>query len=341
MKYRKYFFAYILIILITLANACKKKDDTNNGEPQPQTETLTPYHLYSPPYFPQLIIPADNPLTVEGIALGRKLYYDTILSNDGRACASCHTPQYAFSSPIPNSMPHFNLAWNNKFLWNGLVEGKLEDIMAFEVNVFFNTDISKLNNNALYPALFKKIYNVDVITSKQVAYALAQFIRTQSSTNSKFDKYLRYETMLTPSEMNGFVLYNTEKGDCFHCHSLGLFNDNAYHNNGNDSVFIGVNQGHYEVTGNTSDMGKFKTPSLRNVELTAPYMHDGRFATLEEVVEHYNSGVKHSSTLDPIFSKPNHLFGLQLSDQEKTDLVVFLKTLTDTTFTNNPALAQP
>jgi len=217
----------------------------------------------------------------------------------------------------------------------------LEDIMAFEVNVFFNTDISKLNNNALYPALFKKIYNVDVITSKQVAYALAQFIRTQSSTNSKFDKYLRYETMLTPSEMNGFVLYNTEKGDCFHCHSLGLFNDNAYHNNGNDSVFIGVNQGHYEVTGNTSDMGKFKTPSLRNVELTAPYMHDGRFATLEEVVEHYNSGVKHSSTLDPIFSKPNHLFGLQLSDQEKTDLVVFLKTLTDTTFTNNPALAQP
>lgn len=340
MNVAKYLIAFTLIIIITLIAACKKKD-TYNPEPLPQPEALTPYHLNSPSYFPQLIIPADNPLTVEGIALGRKLYYDTIISNDNRACANCHTQQYSFSNPVPNSMPHLNLAWNNKFLWNGLIEGQLEDIMAFEVNVFFNANVTKLNNNATYPALFKKVFNTNSITTKHIAYALAQFIRTQSSTNSKFDKYLRYETTLTPSEMNGFVLYNTEKGDCFHCHSLGLFNDNAYHNNGNDSVFTGVNRGHFEVTGNSNDMGKFITPTLRNVELTAPYMHDGRFATLEEVVEHYNSGVNHSSTLDPIFSKPNHLYGLQLSAQEKADLIAFLKSLTDTEFINNPALSHP
>lgn len=340
MKASKYLISVTLVIIITIVAACKK-EVADSEVPLPQGEGLTPYHLFSPSYFPQLIIPADNPLTVEGIALGRKLYYDTIISNDNRACANCHLQEYAFSSPIPNSMPHLNLAWNNKFLWNGLIEGQLEDAMAFEVNVFFNTDVTKLNNSTQYPALFKKVFNASTITTKEVAYALAQFIRTQSSTNSKFDKYLRYETTLTPSEMNGFVLYNTEKGDCFHCHSLGLFNDNAYHNIGIDSIFLGVNKGHYEVTGNSNDIGKFKTPTLRNVELTAPYMHDGRFATLEDVVEHYNSGVNNTSTLDPIFSKPNHLFGLQLSEQEKTDLVAFLKTLTDTTFINNSALTQP
>lgn len=339
MRSFKYSIIFVLAVLITVIAACKKK--STDETPQPEPAALTPYTINTPSYFPQLVIPADNPLTVEGIQLGRKLYYDTIISNNGRACAQCHTQQYSFSNPVPNSMPHVNLAWNNKFLWNGLVEGTLEDIMTFEVNSFFNTDVNKLNNSATYPALFNKVFNTTSITTKQVAYALAQFIRTQTSTNSKFDKYLRYETMLTSSEMNGFVLYNTEKGDCFHCHSLGLFNDNAYRNNGNDSVFIGVNRGHFEVTGNPNDMGKFKTPTLRNVELTAPYMHDGRFATLEEVIEHYNSGVKHSPTLDPIFSKPNHLFGLQLTTQDKADLLAFLKTLTDTTFINNPTLSHP
>lgn len=339
MKSFNYSIIFAFALMIALVASCKKEETEETPEPLP--EALTPYTLNCPSYFPQLIIPADNQLTVEGVELGRKLYYDTILSNDGRACASCHTQQYAFSNPVPNSMSHVNLAWNNKFLWNGLVEGKLEDIMTFEVNVFFNTDVTKLNNSSTYPTLFKKVFNSNSITTQQVAYALAQFIRTQSSTNSKFDKYLRYETTLTSTEMNGFILYNTEKGDCFHCHSLGLFNDNAYHNNGNDSVFAGVNRGHYEVTGNANDMGKFKTPTLRNVELTAPYMHDGRFATLEDVIEHYNSGVKQSSTLDPIFSKPNHLFGLQLTTQEKSELLAFLKTLTDSTFINNPALAHP
>jgi cytochrome c peroxidase len=233
------------------------------------------------------------------------------------------------------------LAWSNKFLWNGLIEGKLEDIMAFEVNVFFNCDVKKLNNSSIYAPLFKKVFNSTSITTKEVAYALAQFVRTQSSTNSKFDKYMLHQETLTPSERNGYVIFNSEKGDCFHCHSIGLFNDNSYHNIGLDSISTGLNKGRSDVTGNMNDIGKFKTPSLRNIELTHPYMHDGRFATLEDVIEHYNSGVKQASNLDPIFSKPNHLLGLQLSIQEKADLVSFLRTLTDTTFTNNPKLSHP
>lgn len=317
---------------------CKKEIDT---ELKPLERPLTPYVINSPAYFPQLIIPDNNPLTVEGIELGRKLYYDPILSNNGQSCSNCHSQANAFTSSTVNSMPHMNLAWNNKFLWNGSKEGALENVMMFEVDEFFNTDINKLNNHTIYPSLFKQVFKVDNITSQEVAYALAQFIRTQISADSKFDKYLRYETMLTSSEIKGFILYNTEKGDCFHCHSLGLFNDNNFHNIGLDSIFAGVNLGRYNVTQDPHDIGKFKTPSLRNVELTAPYMHDGRFATLEEVVEHYNSGVKNSPSLDPILTKQNHLFGLELSMQEKADLIAFLKTLTDTSFINNINLSAP
>lgn len=336
---KKITVCFFLIAFVVYVSCKKEKDEPIVVPPLPTA--LTPYHLYTPAYFPELIIPADNPLTVEGIELGRRLYYDTLLSNTGQSCSSCHSQSLAFSNQAVNSLPHINLGWNNSFLWKGEIQGGLENAMMFEVNDFFSTDVSKLNNHPEYPALFKKVYNVDVISSKEIAYGLAQFIRRLSSANSKFDKYLRHETMLTPSEMNGFVLYNTEKGDCFHCHSLGLFTDNSFHNIGLDSVYTAINQGQYTVTNNPNDKGKFKSPTLRNVELTAPYMHDGRYTTLEEVVEHYNTMVKLSPTLDPILTKPNHTFGLQLSTQEKDDLVAFLKTLTDTTFISDNAISTP
>ena len=134
---------------------------------------------------------------------------------------------------------------------------------------------------------------------------------------------------------HGLYIFNSEKGECFHCHSLGLFQDNSFHNIGIDSIFEGVNMGRFMVTADLADMGKFKTPTLRNVALTAPYMHDGRFQTLEQVVEQYNSGVKKSSTLDPIMAKPSFEHGLQLTPQEKIDLISFLHSLTDTSFINN------
>ncbi|MBL0309772.1 MAG: c-type cytochrome [Bacteroidetes bacterium] len=147
--------------------------------------------------------------------------------------------------------------------------------------------------------------------------------------------------MLNDDELRGLYIFNTEKGDCFHCHSLGLFTDGQFHNIGIDSVFSGVNLGRYNVTGEDGDIGKFKTPSLKNIALTGPYMHDGRFKTLEEVIEFYNSQVRKSPSLDPIMSKPSFKYGLQLTQQDKNDLLAFLKALTDSAFIHNPALAAP
>lgn len=342
MKTTKRITVCFFLIALLVYVSCKKEKGEDIVISTVNTPTvLTPYQIPTPPYFPQLIIPTDNPLTLEGIELGRRLYYDTILSNTGQSCSSCHSQSLGFSNETVNSLPHINLGWNSSFLWNGEIQGGLENAMMFEVNVFFNTNVAKLNNDPYYPALFRKVYNVDIISSKEIAYSLAQFIRRLYSINSKFDKYLRHETMLTLPEINGFVIYNTEKGDCFHCHSLGLFTDNSFHNIGLDSIYTGINQGQFNITNNPNDRGKFKSPTLRNIELTAPYMHDGRYTTLEEVIEHYNSMVKPSATLDPILTKSNHTFGLQLTTQEINDLVAFLKTLTDTTFISDNAISSP
>ena len=327
-----------VLFVVGFAFSCKNKKEE---QPAPQPATLTPYTVNYPSYFPALVIPADNPLTVEGINLGRHLYYDTILSNSGLSCSSCHNSTESFSSFSANSLPHVNLAWNNQFLWNGKISGKVEDIMMFEVEDFFNTDISKLNNSSFYRNEFKKVYNVDNISSKDVAYALSQFFRVLVSANSLCDKFFQHTGWFNNSEMNGFILFTTEKGDCFHCHTLGLFSDNKFHNIGLDSVFTGVNKGRFNITGNNADMGLLKTPTLRNIELTPPYMHDGRYATLLDVIEHYNSKVKHSNTLDPIMTKPGKLYGLGLTATEKQDLVAFLRTLTDTAFIHNPLLQKP
>lgn len=327
-----------LIALVALVIFSCKKDAADT---QPLPATLTPYTINYPNYFPALTIPADNPLTVEGINLGRYLYYDSILSNNGRSCSTCHNANESFSSFTANSLPHVNLAWNTNFLWNGKIGGTVEDIMKFEVEVFFNTNVSKLNNSEFYRNEFKKVYNVETISSQNVAYALSQFFRVMVSANSLCDKFFQHTGWFNTSEMNGFILFTTEKGDCFHCHSLGLFTDNKFHNIGLDSLFTGIGRGRYNITGKPSDMGLFKTPTLRNIELTPPYMHDGRYLTLDDVVEHYNSKVKHSTTLDPIMTKPSKLFGLGLTATEKQDLVAFLKTLTDTTFTRNTLLQKP
>lgn len=325
--------SYLNILILTIVwiiTGCTKNDLTN------QNQQLHPVTINYPAYIPQLQIPQDNPLTEEGIKLGKKLYYDPILSNNGLSCSSCHQKSSSFSHPVANSLAHINLGWNNQFLWDGKISGTLEDIMKFEVEIFFATDVSKLNNDAEYKNLFRTVYNVNHISSKEIAYALAQYFRSLYSFESKFDRYLQNKTSLTIQELNGFNIFFTEKGDCFHCHSMGLLCDNSFHNIGIDSVFTGVNKGRFNVTQNPSDIGKFKTPTLRNIAFTAPYMHDGRFTTLDQVIEHYNSGVKQSNTLDPIMAKPSKIYGLQLTTQEKQNLKAFLLTFTDSIFINNP-----
>lgn len=327
-------FALVLVIGYI---SCKKEHatipDTHPG--------LTPYTMTYPNFFPVLELPANNPMTLEGIALGRRLYYDTMLSNDGRACASCHVHAESFSKSSVNALAHINLGWSKTFLWKGGVEGTLEDAMYFEVTEFFKTNMQRLNQQQTYRTQFKTVFNADSITPQLTANAMAQFVRSIASFNSRVDRYMRHEIMLSFEELNGLYIFNSEKGECFHCHSLGLYHDNGYHNTGLDSVYTTLNRGRFDVTGNPDDMGKFKTPTLRNIAITPPYMHDGRFTTLEQVIEFYNSGVKRPPTLDPIMTKPSFAHGLQLTAQQKSDLLAFLRALTDSAFLSNPAFSHP
>lgn len=307
------------------------------------------------------IIPADNPLTEEGIALGKKLFFDKILSgNNTQSCASCHQPQKSFVDQtrfsegidgnvgFRNAMPLFNLAWNfdERFNWDG--SGLSLERQAFEpvrnpIEMHANwQDIEdKLNTHSAYPTLFKQAFGVLKIDSVLVTKALAQFERTLISGNSKFDKYLRGEAQLSSEEFNGFGIFMDEsKGDCFHCHGSDnnpLWTDNLFHNNGLDVTFKDLGLG--AITGDANDNGKFKSPSIRNLAFTAPYMHDGRFATLEDVINQYSQGLKASSTIDPLMKKVNQ-GGVQLSTQEKTDLKAFLLSLSDPEFINNPSFKQ-
>ncbi len=330
---------FILILLGCILGNCNRLPSYDKIRPY-AGYTATPSKLPIPPNFPPIEMPEDNPLTVERVKLGRKLYYDPLLHKNGSmACGSCHIQDWSFTT-FDTVLPHVNLGWNRFFLWNGKIEGRLEDVMLYEVESFMQTDTARLNQEKQYRRLFKEAFGIDRITSKEIAYALAQFVRTMISWNSKYDKYVRREIELTPAETRGYKIFFTEKGGCFHCHTEPFFTDNRFHNNGLDNIFEGKNRGRYEVTHNRADMGKFKTPTLRNIELTSRYMHDGRLQTLEEVIDFYSKGLKDSEAIDPLMKNVGK-GGLQLAEQEKRDLVAFLRTLTDISFINNKQLSPP
>jgi len=306
--------------------------------------TTTPYHIVTPHGFPDMIIPENNPMTIEGIELGRKLFHDPILSGDGtQSCASCHLQSANFSDTNQfstgingshgdrNASTIINSGWNNSNFWDGRAI-TLEDqafgpvVNPIEMNDTWSNVENKLNYDSEYVNLFKQAFNIDYIDSTHVVMAIAQFERSLVSANSKFDKFYRGEVTMTASELNGYAIFNSEKGDCFHCHGTLLFTDNLFHNNGLDSEPFS-DLGLANVTNDVFDNGKFKTPSLRNIEVSSPYMHDGRFTTLEQVVDHYDNGGEYSTTVDPLMKKLG--VGLNLTNQEKLDLIAFLKTLTD------------
>jgi cytochrome c peroxidase len=300
----------------------------------------TPYPLKVPAGFPDMVIPEDNPTTMEGVALGRMLYYDNIMHKDTEeACADCHLQEESFQTDngVDQMLVHLNLAWTNNFLWKKGFHGTLEDVMIYEVEEFFKTDLARLNNSEKYKDLFKKAFGVDEITSKEAAYALAQFQRILTSGNSKFDQFYRGEVKLTAQETEGHQLFNSEKAGCFGCHGSALFTDNKSRNIGLDAK---PSPGLMETTGNPKDLGKYKTPTIRNIEYTAPYMHDGRFATLEEVVGFYSTGVQNTDTVDQLMVNASE-GGSHLTESEKAALVAFLKTLSDRDYLSNPELSSP
>ncbi len=352
-----YFFIFMCALCVV---SC------NEDSVEPYINVPTPSPLQIPQLFQDLIldpvIPSNNPQTEEGIFLGKKLFFDPILSaNNTLACAGCHNTSNAFTDDTRfsdgidglfgnrNSMPLFNLAWNydNKFFWDGR-EASLEN-QAFEpvtnpieMHTTWAAVIEKIQQHSDYPELFTAAFGVAIIDSVLVSRAIAQFERTLISANSKFDKHLLGIATLTPEETNGFNIFMDEsKGDCFHCHGSDnnpLWTDNKFHNNGLDSTFSDLGFGN--VTGDPADNGKFRSPSLRNLAYTAPYMHDGRFETIEDVINHYSEGLQNSPTIDPLMKKVDQ-GGVQLSPQEKADLKAFLLTLSDPDFINNPNFSNP
>lgn len=350
--------------LMLLGSSCEKPT------PEPNLPPATPYDIVIPKGFPtNFVIPADNPMTVEGIKLGRYLYYDEHLSgkaDEGKAqsCASCHVQKYSFENGAgrglgtegvytANTMlPHINLLWNpGTFGWNGSVASIENDVygVVSDPTEFASTPekvVAAITKISMYPPMFEAAFGTKEVTMDRIAKAIAQFVRTQISSESRFDKMLRGEVQFTTSERNGLVLFTTEEGaDCFHCHGAPgnpLMTTNLFYNNAKDSVFDKTND-RYSVTGVTADVGAYKATTLRNIELTGPYMHDGRFATLDEVINFYNQGLIYSTYAHPLMHKltPPYGNGAMLNPQQTADLKAFLLTLTDTAFTHNPNLANP
>lgn len=354
----------LFICFLTATQGCRQDipEMVDNGPVIP----ATPYTLVLPDRWPSLpVTSVDNPLTKEGIALGRMLFYEPLLSgNNTLSCASCHKIGYAFADSTNrfskgvtgefgkrNAMPLFNLNWAKSYFWDGrspsLEKQALKPVVdPIEMNESLDRMVNELNAHPLYPYYFKRAFGVNKITAPDVAKALAQFERTLISSGSKFDKS-NGGVLLSPSEFRGMQIFFGEfnqqltnpsmppGGDCFHCHGNSgnvLFSTFELVNNGLDVV---PDSGYATVTKKPSDIGKFKVPSVRNLKFTAPYMHDGRFSTLEQVIRHYNDGIVFNSpNLDPNLKKHNNR-PLGLTDDDINDLISFLNTLNDEAFTQN------
>lgn len=366
----------VLIFVFIGLSSCKT-------EPDPQIYIPTPYTIEIPFGFPtKLNIPADNPLTEEGIALGRFLFYDGRMSGRTHpdslmSCATCHLQSRNFEAGVDHPLfengfvhglngqqtqhvmlPLVNLVWNHSgYGWNGFLyptnertdRRNIEDFVRLAVTASdeINADTTQVKAvfQALkgYPELFFKAFGNEKISFKNIERAVAQFVRTIVSADSRFDRFLKGEVQLTASELNGYVLFTTEEGaDCFHCHGGGgnpLFTTHLFYNNGKDTVFNETGD-RFDVTGNPNDKGAYKAPSLRNISLSGPYMHDGRFATLDEVIEFYSHHVLLSENVDPLM---HHVLrgGVQLTPNEKADLKAFILSLHDDQFLSDPRFASP
>ncbi len=382
---------YIFLLLIISFTACVK--DKVSEQTHFQT---TPYQIKIPKFFPtELNIPSDNPMTIEGVRLGRYLFYDGRLSgrlhpDSQMTCATCHVQSNAFEVGINNprfpggktfgltglETPHYNMTLANLvfnksgYLWSGFINQdnnqlgntlygvpslpqyhykNIESLVwmaitaPHEINGSVEQTVNTIAAIPKYPPMFKAAFGTSEVNYERISKAIAQFVRTLISSNSKFDKYLRGESNLTSEELQGYVLFTTETGaDCFHCHGGGgnpLFTTNLYYNNGKDSIFDDPKD-RYSVTHLNSDKGAYKAPTLRNIMLTAPYMHDGRFKNIDEVIDFYSESVLLTPYTNSLMHQA-HNGGVQLTINEKKQLKAFLNTLSDFEFINDTNYSKP
>ncbi len=353
---------FIVSLLVYFSTGCKK-----NSEGIAPEETA--FKFETPEHFGvRFVIPSNNPMSKEGVALGRMLFYEKKLSKDNTiSCASCHQQSKAFTDGLAfakgikgqqlprGSMSLANLLWVDKFFWDGRSKSLEEQALLpiqnpLEMDLSLSEAVSKLQNTDNYPAKFKAAFGTETISSENIAKALAQFQRTLISSNSRFDKIVRGEIKATAEEQRAISLFfthpipesNIRGGNCGDCHGSNLTTLNTLHDNGLNVVPTDLGLG--AVTGKSTDNGKMKAPSLRNIALTAPYMHNGKFTTLEEVLNHYNEHIQLSSNLDPLIIEATNTVGgktLLLTEQEKKDIILFLKMLTDEDFITNKEFSNP
>lgn len=356
------FLAGVLII------SCQK----DNQNPVDTGLTSVPYQpiIYDPPIpsnFPGMVQPADNPMTVDGIQLGRMLFYDPILSIDSTlSCSSCHLQAGNFTDNLPfsfgvnqamtlrSSMSLVDIGFHKDGLfWDGR-SASIEELSLLPIvdplemqNTWEKVE-EDLRQHPEYPVAFRKAFGItstQEINRDLATKSIAQFLRSMiSSGQSRYDKFARGEAGMTEKEIDGFLMFfdlrpgELPDAECGHCHAAPLFTTNEFFNNGITASpdFQGFpDQGRGAITGDPTENGKFKVPSLRNISLSPPYMHDGRFQTLEEVIDHYNSGGKQSPNKHPLIAP------LGLNTYQKEALLAFLQTLTDTSFLQNPEYSDP
>lgn len=357
--YRKHAVIPLLLILVLSLSALHVEDNSDRGL----------YNLRYPANFGNRTnIAENNPLTKAGVALGRRLFYEGRLSaNNKISCGSCHVQAQAFSDSRPfsigvdgsatdrNSMALINLLWNRRFFWDAR-SGSLEDQAGFpmtnphEMGQSLAVSVKKLQSVSEYRMRFQAAFKDGQINAVNITKALAQFERTLISSDSRYDQFLATGSGLSDSELRGMLLFNTspnpERGirgaNCAHCHGGTKNYLELLHNNGLDQVYADLGIG--AITGLKSDEGRFKVPTLRNIALTAPYMHDGRFRTLAQVIEHYSEHLQESVSLSAFLQNESNVKGdlpLRLLPQEKKDLIAFLNSLTDSTFVSNPEFSNP
>jgi len=314
---------------------------------------LDPPKISIPPGFPQPFVPADDPWTPAKTELGRYLFYSPELSgNEQFSCASCHKMSAAFCDPgqhwsfgstgqhgSRNTLSLLNLAYDTCFFWDGraksLEEQALEPIFnPIELDNDSATLILHVKRNSLFSPLFIRAFGSDSVTMTRIAQALASFERTLISGTSAYDAFrLGDSEAISESAKRGLALFSSKSINCIACHSGINFTDNGYHSNGLDLHYLDA--GLENLTNDPDDNGKFRTPTLRNVALTAPYMHDGRFSTLEQVLDFYNRGGMHNPTQDSL------IHPLELSGQQMEDIIAFLATLTDSTCISRNSFSNP
>jgi cytochrome c peroxidase len=339
---------YFLFLTVSLL-ACKKQ------EQQEQLQYLT---VLQPAHFPQAQYDLSrNPVTEQGFALGKKLFYDPNLSRDSTiSCGSCHISFSAFSQtdhPTSHGVDNQfgrrnapavqNMLWNNSFFWDGGIPNldlvPLDALQnAVEMDLAVPLVIKRLNADPNYRSLFKTAFpDSDTISSVEMLQAFSQFMVMLVSADSRYDKHITGKpgANFTTEELAGLSLF---KQKCASCHSGELFTDQSFRNNGLGTN-LNIDKGRFEISALPDDVAKYRVPSLRNVEMTFPYMHNGRRRTLEDVLEHYATGVKDSPTLDPLLRNGTQL-GIPLTGTEQTQIIAFLKTLTDDAFVRDKRFAE-